>query len=158
MKHPFHIVIQARDLSEARRFYCTALGAVECRAKADSLEFNLYGHHLVCQLNPALGKGGRVSSYFHSIEAHGLPVPRCGVVLELGVWRKLVDRLVRYDVDFIVEPFVRCEGHPSEEAMMVLHDPSGNGLEFKSFRDIDAQLFGVSPDASPSFEDTQYIE
>ena len=158
MKHPFHIVIQARDLSEARRFYCTALGAVECRAKADSLEFNLYGHHLVCQLNPALGKGGRISSYFNSIEAHGLPVPRCGVVLELSAWRELVDRLVRYDADFIVEPFVRCEGRPSEEAIMVLHDPSGNGLEFRSFRDIDAQLFAVSPDASPSFEDTQYIE
>ena len=87
-----------------------------------------------------------------------MPVPRCGVVLELSAWRELVDRLVRYDADFIVEPFVPCDGNLSEEAIMVLYDPSGNGLEFKSFQDIDARLFAVSPDASPSLEDTQYFD
>jgi extradiol dioxygenase family protein len=36
---------------------------------------------------------------------------------------------------------VRFEGLPGEQATMFFRDPSGNALEFKSFRDPD-QLFG----------------
>jgi extradiol dioxygenase family protein len=36
---------------------------------------------------------------------------------------------------------VRFPGQPGEQATMFLIDPSGNALEFKSFRDIAGQLF-----------------
>ena len=44
---------------------------------------------------------------------------------------------------FVVEPHVRFKGAPGEQATLFLLDPSGNALEFKSFRDIDAQLFAT---------------
>ena len=55
------------------------------------------------------------------------------------VWRD--ERLMRYVPRFIIEPHVRFKGQPGEQATMFLTDPSGNALEFKSFRDIAGQLF-----------------
>src|SRR3984885_2517286 len=42
---------------------------------------------------------------------------------------------------FVIEPYVRFQGEPGEQATMFLLDPTGNALEFKSFKDISAQLF-----------------
>jgi extradiol dioxygenase family protein len=131
---PFHIVIQARDMHEARHFYANALGCRECRSDGTSINFNLYGHHLVCHLNIALGKSGKVASHYHPRDRDGLPVPRYGVFLEIEEWHDLAERLVGHSVDFMIEPSVRFEGRPEEEGIMVLLDPSGNGLEFKSVR------------------------
>jgi extradiol dioxygenase family protein len=43
-------------------------------------------------------------------------------------------------VPFVIEPYIRFEGQPSEQATMFFHDPAGNALEFKSFRDF-GQIF-----------------
>ena len=43
---------------------------------------------------------------------------------------------------FVIEPYVRFEGEPGEQATMFLLDPSGNALEFKAFQDMD-QLFAT---------------
>jgi extradiol dioxygenase family protein len=37
-------------------------------------------------------------------------------------------------VPFILEPTIRYAGQPGEQATMFLLDPSGNALEFKSFK------------------------
>jgi extradiol dioxygenase family protein len=39
-------------------------------------------------------------------------------------------------VDFIIKPYIRFEGEPGEQATMFFKDPSGNALEFKSFKDF----------------------
>ena len=44
------------------------------------------------------------------------------------------------DINFIIEPYIRFEGKPGEQATMFFKDPSGNALEFKSFRDFN-QIF-----------------
>ena len=38
-------------------------------------------------------------------------------------------------VDFLIDSYVRFLGLPGEQATMFLTDPSGNALEFKSFKD-----------------------
>ena len=38
-------------------------------------------------------------------------------------------------VRFVIEPGIRFAGQVGEQATMFLLDPSGNALEFKSFRD-----------------------
>jgi extradiol dioxygenase family protein len=43
-------------------------------------------------------------------------------------------------VEFIIEPYIRFEGLPGEQATMFFQDPSGNSLEFKSFKDFN-QIF-----------------
>jgi hypothetical protein len=138
---PFHIAVQVRDIAEARRFYKDILGCTEGRSDIDWVDFNLYGHQFVCHLNPNLGKGGRLSSHFNPVDGHGVPVPHCGVVLRMEQWSALVERLARLAVEFVVEPYTRFKGQVGEQSTMFFLDPTGNALEFKSFRDIEGQLF-----------------
>ena len=56
-------------------------------------------------------------------------------------WRILAARLQEAGVVFLIDPYIRFEGEPGEQATMFLLDPSGNAIEFKAFRDIEAELF-----------------
>ena len=44
------------------------------------------------------------------------------------------------NIDFIIQPYIRFEGQIGEQATMFFLDPSGNALEFKSFKNM-SQLF-----------------
>ncbi|MEA3183315.1 MAG: uncharacterized protein QOI59_6838 [Gammaproteobacteria bacterium] len=140
---PFHIAVQVRDIGEARRFYKGLLGCTEGRSAPEWVDFNLFGHQFVCHLNPGLGPNGRIASHYNPVDGHGVPVPHFGVVLEMGEWQSLADRLKQHDVQFVVEPYIRFKGQPGEQATLFFLDPSGNALEFKAFKDIDAQLFAT---------------
>lgn len=138
---PFHIAVQVRDLSESRKFYGEVLGCAEGRSDSSWVDFNLYGHQFVCHLNPEIGRTGKLTSHFNPVDGHGVPVPHFGVVLTMQQWDRLADRLRAHDVEFLIEPHVRFQGKPGEQATMFLFDPTGNALEFKAFRDIEQQLF-----------------
>jgi len=140
---PFHVALQVRNIAEARRFYGEVLGCTEGRSDTDWVDFNLYGHQLVCHLNPYLGETGRITSRYNPVDGHGVPVPHCGVVLEMVDWTALAERVRARQVEFVIEPHVRFRGQPGEQATMFFLDPSGNALEFKSFRDIARQLFAT---------------
>ena len=51
-------------------------------------------------------------------------------------------RLKAAGIDFLLEPYIRFEGLPGEQATLFIRDPSGNALEFKSFKDM-SQLFAT---------------
>lgn len=140
---PFHVAVQVRNIAEARRFYTEVIGCTEGRSDRDWVDFNLYGHQFVCHLNPSLGEHGRIASHYNPVDGHGVPVPHCGVVLEMKDWTALAERLQRRGVEFVVEPHVRFRGQPGEQATLFLLDPSGNALEFKAFRNIAGQLFAT---------------
>ena len=40
-------------------------------------------------------------------------------------------------INFIIEPYVRFQNLPGEQATMFFLDPSGNALEFKAFKNLD---------------------
>ncbi|MBX5462436.1 MAG: VOC family protein [Steroidobacteraceae bacterium] len=138
---PFHIAVQVRDLEEARRFYKDVLGCTEGRSSDKWVDFNLFGHQYVVHLNPSLGSNGKVSQHHNHVDGQGVPVPHCGVVLEMDTFEQLAERIRRAGVKFEIEPYIRFKGQPGEQATMFLLDPSGNALEFKAFRDIERQLF-----------------
>ena len=140
---PFHIAVQVRDIDEARHFYKTVLGCSEGRSSAQWVDFNLFGHQFVCHLNPALGPAGRITSHYNPVDGHGVPVPHCGVVLEMADWTSLAQRLKQHQVTFVIEPYVRFKGEPGEQATLFFLDPSGNALEFKACKDVEAQLFAT---------------
>ena len=77
-------------------------------------------------------------------DGHDVPVPHFGIVLEMDDWRQLADKLKAVNTEFIIEPYTRFAGQPGEQATMFLHDPSGNALEFKAFRNIAEQLFQIA--------------
>jgi hypothetical protein len=140
---PFHVALQVRDINEARFFYKTILGCSEGRSDAHWVDFNLYGHQLVCHLNPSLGPQGKISAHHNSVDAHSVQVPHCGVVLEMDDWTVLARRLKEHRIQFVVEPYIRFEGQPGEQATLFFLDPSGNALEFKAFKNITVQLFAT---------------
>ena len=140
---PFHVAVQVRDIAEARRFYTEVLGCAEGRSASDWVDFNMFGHQFVCHLNPDLGRNGRLSSHRNPVDGQGVPVPHCGVVLEPRQWSELAARLRQHPVDWVIEPCTRFQNTPGEQSTLFIRDPSGNALEFKSFRDIAAQLFAT---------------
>lgn len=56
-------------------------------------------------------------------------------------WHALAERLRKKGIEFLIEPCIRFQGQPGEQATMFFLDPSGNALEFKAFGDIESQLF-----------------
>lgn len=141
MLTPFHIAVPVRDIAEARAFYGGLLGCSEGRSTDSWVDFNLYGHQFVVHLNPALGPNGKLESHFNPVDGHGVPIPHYGVVLPMPQWHALADRLKAHQVEFVIEPYVRFEGQPGEQATLFLMDPTGNALEFKGFHDIQGSLF-----------------
>jgi uncharacterized protein len=136
---PFHLAIKVDDLSRSRQFYGDLLGCLEGRSAETWVDFNFYGHQLVCHLAPDAGAG----VHHNPVDGDHVPVPHFGVVLTMQDWQDLAERLGGADVNFVIEPHVRFRGQPGEQATMFLLDPSGNALEFKSFADIESQLFAV---------------
>jgi len=128
---PFHLAFPVHDLAAARRFYGQLLGCPEGRSADDWVDFDFYGHQIVAHLAP--GETGHRST--SAVDGDAVPVRHFGVVLELGAWQALADKLIAAGVRFIVEPHVRFVGQVGEQSTMFLLDPSGNALEFKAFRD-----------------------
>ncbi|MEO0375125.1 MAG: VOC family protein [Cyanobacteria bacterium P01_A01_bin.17] len=133
---PFHIAFPVHDLKAARDFYGGLLNCPEGRSANHWVDFNLYGHQIVAHLSP------KAEAHANIVDGHAVPVPHFGVVLTLEDWKQLRDRLLQARVRFEVEPYIRFEGEPGEQATMFFRDPSGNALEFKAFREI-AQLFAT---------------
>ncbi|MBT3529754.1 MAG: VOC family protein [Gammaproteobacteria bacterium] len=138
---PFHLAIQVRDIDEAREFYGNKMGLSEGRSAADWIDFNLFGHQLVTHLNPQLGKNGKVANISNGVDGHGVPVPHFGVVLNFDDWESLSKTVSAFVDSFIIEPYIRFKGETGEQGTMFFSDPSGNALEFKAFRNIEAELF-----------------
>jgi extradiol dioxygenase family protein len=138
---PFHLAIQVRDIDEAREFYGSKLGFAEGRSSSQWIDFNMFGHQLVTHLNIQLGKQGEISAITNAVDGHGVPVPHFGVVLNLQEWQLLADRITEVIDHFIIDPYIRFKDEVGEQATMFFADPSGNFLEFKAFKNIDAELF-----------------
>ncbi len=139
--NPFHLAIQVRNLKEARDFYGELLACPEGRSSDTWIDFNLYGHQLVCHLNPNIGENNKIESHYNPVDGHGVPVPHFGVVLNMDDWHSLAGKMKASNVEFVIEPYVRFEGQTGEQATMFFMDPSGNALEFKAFKNIETELF-----------------
>ena len=139
MINPFHLAITVRNIAEARQFYGEMLGCAEGRSDKTWVDFNLLGHQLVCHLSPGEGE----DLHANPVDGHDVPVPHFGVVLDMDSWKSLAERLRTAGINFVIEPYIRFEGEPGEQATMFFLDPSGNALEFKAFHDIQGQLFAT---------------
>jgi extradiol dioxygenase family protein len=120
-----------RDLGEARAFYGDLLGCPEGRSSKDWVDFDFFGHQIVAHLsaNDAPDKEHNV------VDGENVPVRHFGAILPMDDWRNLAARLQERNVSFIIEPGIRFEGLPGEQATFFFLDPSGNALEFKAFHD-----------------------
>ena len=135
---PFHLAVAVNDLDASRRFYGGVLGCAEGRSDALWVDFNFFGHQLVCHLDTRLPAA--VKGLQNLVDNHGVPVPHFGLVLDMEAWRITRQRLVDAGIEFIIEPTIRFKGQVGEQATMFFRDPAGNNLEIKAFESLD-QLF-----------------
>ena len=136
---PFHLAFPVDDLAAARRFYGELLGCPEGRSSDHWVDFDLRGHQIVAHLAP--DSAPRQAT--NPVDGEDVPVPHFGLVLSMDNWKALAQRLKSAGTPFVIEPSIRFEGQPGEQATMFLLDPAGNALEFKAMSDP-AKLFAKS--------------
>ena len=128
---PFHLAFPVHDLSEAKEFYTKILGCTLGRSSEHWIDFNLFGHQVVAHLNPDELSKTKTSN----VDDKQVPVRHFGIILEWEKWQQFSIELKEKGVEFIIEPYIRFKGEIGEQATMFFLDPSGNALEFKSFKD-----------------------
>jgi extradiol dioxygenase family protein len=156
----FHLAIPVLDIASTRAFYGGVLQCREGRASERWVDFDLEGHQLSAHVAPeacpgahggahggdqagdavgdAVGTGSGVAE--RPVDGDSVPVRHFGLVLPWERWESLAERLRAHGASFLIEPRVRFQGEVGEQGTFFVRDPSGNALEFKSFRDP-ARLF-----------------
>lgn len=127
---PFHLAFPVHDLDAARNFYGALLGCPEGRSDRDWVDFDFFGHQIVAHVTPAAVAARGEDR--NPVDGKSVPVPHFGVVLSMEDWQTLADRLTDAGLQFVIEPTIRFEGQPGEQATMFFRDPSGNALEIKA--------------------------
>jgi hypothetical protein len=129
---PFHLAFPVTDIEATRSFYAGVLGCRVGREDVRWIDFDFFGHQISAHLVDA-PEGGPPTNV---VDEKDVPVRHFGAILEWGAWHALVDRLRQEGIAFLIEPHIRFTGQPGEQATLFIVDPSGNALEFKSFKDM----------------------
>lgn len=135
---PFHLAFPVSDLEATRDFFTDVLGCATGRQSDRWIDFDFFGHQVVAHLadeehNPAPT---------NPVDGKQVPASHFGVILLWDEWHTLAEKLKSSDIDFLIEPNIRFEGEVGEQATMFFMEPSGNALEFKSFKDM-SQIFAT---------------
>ena len=129
MQPILHLSIPVRDMDEARDFYVHTLGCPSARARADFTDVWFYGMQITLQDRPdevpPVAAGG--SRHF-------------GVTLGRQDFEDMIARLRAAGVDWVVPVSTDDEGLATEQTKAKVVDPSGNVIELKTYRDVDAAL------------------
>lgn len=130
MSRPFHFAFFVRDLDSTRRFYGSVLGCREGRSTDTWVDFDFFGNQISAHTTGSVAPTQNTGQ----VEGVQVPMPHFGALLGWEEFEALAGRIRAAELPFILEPRIRYAGQPGEQATMFLLDPSGNALEFKSFR------------------------
>ena len=134
---PFHLAFPVHDLQATRAFFIEVLGVRIGRESERWVDFDFFGHQVTAHLDPE----ARPASA-NAVDGKAVPTFHFGIVLDWPQWESLGQRLTERGLEFIIEPYVRFRGETGEQGTFFIKEPSGNGIEFKSFKDI-GQLFAA---------------
>ncbi|SUZ92006.1 uncharacterized protein METZ01_LOCUS44860 [marine metagenome] len=127
---PFHLAIPVNNLEKSREFYRDILGLEEGRSSNLSVDFNFFGHQLVIHYDKT-----KREYVTNPVDGKDVPVPHFGIILDWKEFNNFAELLIKKEITFIIEPYTRFKGLVGEQSTMFFKDPSGNALEFKSFKD-----------------------
>jgi uncharacterized protein len=128
---PFHLAFPVKNLDATRQFYGGLLGCKMGRSAERWQDFDFFGHQLSAHLTEAEIQEPPANP----VDGKQVPIKHFGAILEWNQWHVLADKLREHGIEFIIEPYIRFKGEVGEQATMFFLDPSGNALEFKSFKD-----------------------
>ena len=130
----FHLALPVTDLEQARIFSTEVLGCAEGRSSERWIDFDFWGHQLVTHLVDLYDLPATATN---PVDGEQVPAGHFGPILPWDEFPRLVARLREHGVEFVMDPTRRFVGRRGEQQTLFLKDPSGNHLEFKSFRNIE---------------------
>jgi len=116
-------------MEEARDFYVRALGCQPARQRDDFVDVWFFGLQLTLHDRPDEATGLRPGSSRHF-----------GVTLGRDEFDQLVERLERAGVEWVSPVATDDAGLLTEQTKAKIVDPSGNVIEVKTYRDVQAAL------------------
>ena len=126
---PFHLAIPVHDLGKAKYFYHQLLGCEMGRSSDHWIDFNFFGHQLVCHLSDQ-----STFEISNSVDSEEIPVPHFGLVLDWNEFKTITSELIKKNIKFLIEPTIRFEDEVGEQAIAFIRDPSENAIELKAFK------------------------
>lgn len=129
---PFHLSMCVSDLEATRHFYKEILGVEERRATETSVHFDFFGSQLTCHIVPDF----HAYTLRREVDAEDVPVPHFGAALSYSDFERVVARLEAHQVPCLLPPHLRFIGKGHEQHVVFIEDPSGHGIEIKSFTRI----------------------
>ena len=91
--------------------HCSLLGCPEGRSAAGWVDYNLYGHQIVCHQV----KGYNANASANAVDGDPVPVPHFGLALSVQQFHDLAERVKQADVKFVIQPHLRFKGDPASE-------------------------------------------
>lgn len=126
----FHLAFPVRDIERTREFFVDLLGCAVGREAERWIDFDFHGHQISAHL-----VDDSDDDTTNPVDGKRVPVRHFGLILEWDEWQALADRLRAANAGFLIEPYLRFAGEPGEQGTFFLRDPSGNAIEFKTFRE-----------------------
>ena len=129
MQPILHLSIPVRDMHEARDFYVNVLGCQAARVGSDFTDVWFYGMQVTLQDRPdeVAAASPRGCRHF-------------GVTLGRDEFDAIVARVGALGVDWVSAVSTDHEGIATEQTKGKIADPSGNVIELKTYRDVEAAL------------------
>ena len=116
-------------MEEAGDFYVHTLGCQSARTRAGFTDVWFFGLQLTLQDRPDEVAASREGGSRHF-----------GVSLGRDDFDTVINRLDAGGIEWLVPVSTDDEGQPTEQTKAKIADPSGNVIEFKTYRDVDAAL------------------
>ena len=126
----FHLAIPVSDIETTRHFYTEVLGCSVGREAAHWIDFNFFGHQVSAHVKPEALNVVKTNP----VDGESVPVRHFGLVREWAAWHQFAERLDKHGINYLIKPTIRFKGEVGEQATLFITDPSGNALEFKSFK------------------------
>ena len=132
----FHLAFPVIDLESTRKFYSEVLGCTLGRESNKWIDFNLFGHQIVAHFSP----DECIGTNLNRVDGDMVPSRHFGVILPWEQWKALCKKMKKQKIPFMIEPKIRFKNLRGEQGTFFIQDPSGNVLEFKSFKN-DSMVF-----------------
>ena len=126
----FHLAFPVNDLNTTKYFYMNILGCKVGRESKSWIDFNLYGHQVVAHLAPDECKKPQTNF----VDGEQISCRHFGVILDWKEWEELSKNLNMLKINYLIKPKIRFKNKSGEQGTFFIQDPSGNVLEFKTFK------------------------
>ena len=132
---PFHLAFPVYNIKKTIKWYTENFDCKIGRKDNNWVDFDFYGHQISAH---KIDKKNNLST--NIIDRHHVPSRHFGIILKINQWEELEDRLRKNKINFFIKPYTRFKDEVGEQSTMFIQDPSGNFLEFKSFKN-DSMIF-----------------